>query len=64
MAVPVGDDPTGGKVAVRLVGAVRYDASRKAFTSFALASEQAEFVRTWNGKSFPAKMQVGVDLEK
>ena len=33
MRVPVGDDPTGGKVTVRLIGAARYDPAKRAFTS-------------------------------
>ena len=64
MTVPVGDDPTGGKVTVQLVGAARYDASKRTFTSLSLASESAEFVRYWNGAAFPGKMIVGLELEK
>lgn len=63
MRVPVGDDPTGGKITVRLVGAAHYDPAKRAFTSFALVSDRAEFVRTWNGALFPAKMLVGVEME-
>ncbi len=63
MRVPVGDDPVGGKITVRLVGAARYDATRKAFTSFAMVSDRAEFVRYWKGAPLPQKMLVGVELE-
>ena len=63
MRVPVGDDPTGGKVTVRLTGAAHYDPAKRAFTSFALVSDRGEFVRTWNGTPLPAKMLVGVEME-
>ena len=63
LAVPVGDDPTGGKVTAHLTGAARYDREHKKFTSFVLASEHAEFVRTWQGKTFPGKMLMGVEME-
>jgi len=63
MRVPVGDDPVGGKITVRLVGAARYDTARRAFTSFALVSDRAEFLRYWKGAPLPAKMMVGVEME-
>ncbi len=63
MRIPVGDDPTGGKITVRLVGAAHYDLARRAFSSFALVSDRAEFLRTWNGAPLPAKMLVGVEME-
>ena len=63
MRIPVGDDPVGGKITVHLAGAARYDTAKKAFTSFALASDRAEFVRTWKGTPLPQKMLVGVEME-
>ena len=63
MRVPVGDDPTGGKITVRLVGTAHYDTTIRAFASFAMVSDRAEFLRTWNGALLPAKMLVGVEME-
>lgn len=63
LMVPVGDDPTGGRVTVRLSGAARYDREHKKFTSLVLASEQAEFLRTWDNKSFRQKMLIGVEMD-
>ncbi len=56
--------PTDGRIKAKLVGAVRYDKAKRAFTSLVLTSEQAEYVWYWEGKPQPRKLLMAVELEK
>ena len=60
---PVVDKQADGRVTVRLVGAARYDPARRAFTSFALASETAEYAWSWEGKPQRQKVLTAVELQ-
>lgn len=60
---PVTDKPLDGKITAKLAGAARYDSRRRLFTSFALASETAEYVWQWEGKPVHQKMLMAAELE-
>ncbi len=60
---PLSDAKADGKVALRLIGAARYDPARRAFTSFALASESAEYVWLWEGKPQRQKLLAAVEMQ-
>ncbi len=64
---PGPNDRTGagpaGRVTARLTGVVRYSPSRRAITSWEMASEEAEYVRYWQGKAIPSKMLIAVERE-
>ena len=60
---PISDRQVNGKVTARLIGAARYDPARRVFTSFALASETAEYVWFWEGKPQHQKMLLAVELQ-
>jgi hypothetical protein len=55
--------PTDGRIKAKLVGAARYDKAKRAFTSFVLTSEQAEYVWYWEGKPQPRKLLMAVEME-
>ena len=61
---PAMDKPPGGKVTAKLVGAARYDSKRRVFTSFALASETAEYLWSWEDKPVHQKMLMAVEMER
>jgi hypothetical protein len=54
--------PTG-RVTARLTGVVRYSPARRAVTSWEMASEEADYVRYWQGKAIPSKMLIAVERE-
>ncbi len=60
---PIVDKQVNGRVTAHLIGAARYDPARRAFTSFALASESAEYVWRWDGKAQHQKMLLAVELQ-
>ena len=47
----------------RLIGAARYDPAKRVFTSFALASETAEYAWSWEGKPQRQKVLMAVELQ-
>lgn len=63
LSYPFAGPDTDGKVTAKLVGVVRTDARRKALTTFALVSEDAQFVWQWQGKPQPERMAIAVELE-
>jgi hypothetical protein len=55
--------PDAGRVTARLTGVVHYSPARRVITSWEMASEEAEFVRYWQGQALPAKMLIAVERE-
>ncbi len=60
---PIVDKQANGRVTAHLIGAARYDPAHRAFTSFVLASESAEYVWQWDGKAQHQKMLLAVELQ-
>jgi hypothetical protein len=52
-----------GRVTARLTGVVRYSPARRAITSWEMASEEAEYVRYWQGKAISSKLLIAAESE-
>lgn len=63
LSFPHTGKPTDGRVTARFVGAVHYDRKKKALTSLALVSEQADYVWYWQDKPQPIKMRIALEME-
>jgi hypothetical protein len=60
---PFTGKPTDARATGKLYGFARVDPAKKTLTAFALASEDAEFVGSWDGKPQPRKMRMAAELE-
>jgi hypothetical protein len=71
LAFPFSADPKGradgnttGRVTARLTGLVTYNPAERKITSWVMASDEAEYVRYWQGKGIPTKMLIAVENER